>query len=57
MTDAVGRLPFEAKTGVADTIGIRTRRPERARIARIVPELNFVVYAFVGVFIIFEPRR
>jgi hypothetical protein len=52
VTVAVGRLPFEAKTG--DAMGIKKRRPERARIARIVPELNFVRYAFVGVFIYFQ---
>jgi hypothetical protein len=53
VTDMVGRLEFEAKTGVVT--GTRKRRPEIARSARIVPELNFFTYAFVSVFNIFEP--
>jgi hypothetical protein len=42
-----------AKAGTA--IGTRKRNPEIARSARIVPELNFVTYAFVSVFNIFKP--
>ena len=51
----VGRLEFAALAGV--TSGTMTRRPESARIASIVPELNFVRYAFVGVFNIFSLAR
>ena len=46
------------KAGVAR--GTRIRRPENARSARIVPELNFVTYALFGVYIMYfrseEPR-
>ena len=52
VTVAVGRFALEAKIG--EPRGKKSRRPDRARIARIVPELNFVRYAFVGVFIIFR---
>ncbi len=48
----VGRPVFIASTGAA--IGMRNNMLERARIASIVPELNFVRYAFVGVFILFS---
>jgi hypothetical protein len=34
-------------------MGTKNIMPERARIARIVPELNFVTYAFEGVFILY----
>ncbi|MDE1852989.1 MAG: hypothetical protein KGI38_04475 [Thaumarchaeota archaeon] len=51
VTDMLGRLALDAKAGVAT--GTRMRRPEIARSARIVPELNFVTYAFVSVFNIF----
>jgi hypothetical protein len=55
LTLMVGRFAFEAKTGVAT--GTRNRSPEIARIARIVPELNFVTYALDCVFNIFRIRR
>ena len=47
----VGRLAFAAKIGVAT--GMRKSRPEKAKSARIVPELNFVTYALEGVFILY----
>ena len=47
----VGRLAFAAKIGEAT--GMRNRRPENAKSARIVPELSFVTYAFEGVFILY----
>ena len=47
-TVMVGRLAFEANAGVAR--GMRKTIAEIARSARIVPELIFVKYAFVGVF-------
>jgi hypothetical protein len=37
--------------GVAS--GTRTRSPENARSARIVPELNFVTYALLCVYIVY----
>jgi hypothetical protein len=47
----VGRVAFcAAMTGAAR--GIRNTAPESTSNASIVPELNFVRYAFVGVFII-----
>ena len=48
VTEMVGPLAFAADAGAAS--GIRTRSPENARKTRISPELNFVIYAFVGVF-------
>jgi hypothetical protein len=48
----VGRLALAAKIGEAT--GMMKRRPEKAKSARIVPELNFVTYAFEGVFIVFS---
>ena len=53
LTVMVGRLVFVANTGAV--AGTKTRSPEIARSARIVPELNFVTYAFVSVFNIFVP--
>ena len=48
-----GELAFcTAKTGAAS--GTRTSIPENASNASIVPELNFVKYAFEGVFILFS---
>jgi hypothetical protein len=37
-------------------MGTKNSMPERASNARIVPELNFVTYAFVCVFNIFDLR-
>jgi len=51
LVDAVPGLAFWANTGIER--GTRKRSPENSRSARMVPELNFVRYAFVGVFIIF----
>ena len=48
VTVMVGPLAFAAVVGEAS--GMRTRSPENARKTRISPELNFVIYAFVGVF-------
>ena len=47
-----GRSEFAAETGLA--MGTRKSIPEIARIAKIIPELNFIGYAFVGVFILFS---
>jgi hypothetical protein len=47
-------LAFAARTGV--TAGTRKKSPDTRRSARIVPELNFVTYAFVSVFNIFRPK-
>ena len=48
---SVGNDAFcAALTGAAR--GIRNNTPENASNASIVPELNFVKYAFVGVFIL-----
>ena len=47
----VGETAFAPKTG--DATGMRMRSPENANSASIVPELIFLKYAFVGVFIIF----
>ena len=50
---SVGNDAFcAALTGAAR--GIRNNTPESASNARIVPELNFVRYAFVSVFILFS---
>ncbi len=50
---SVAKAPFcAALTGAAR--GIRNNTPESASNARIVPELNFVRYAFVRVFILFS---
>ncbi len=50
---SVGRAAFcAALTGAAR--GTKNRKLESARRVRIVPELNFVRYAFVGVFILFS---
>ena len=51
--EKVGRVALLAAYAGA-TAGTRMSRPERARIASIVPELIFVKYAFVGVFILFS---
>ena len=52
----VGKDAFcAALTGAAR--GIRNNTPESASNARIVPELNFVKYAFVGVFILFSTNN
>ena len=51
VTDTVGRLALAATIGEAT--GMRIRRVEKAKSARIVPELNFVTYALEGVFILY----
>ena len=48
VTVMVGPMAFAADAGVAS--GMRRRSPENARKTSISPELNFVIYAFVGVF-------
>ena len=52
VAETVGGSELAANT--CGAIGTRKMSPEIARSARIVPELNFVTYAFVSVFIIFK---
>jgi hypothetical protein len=52
VTVTVGRLALAALT--MDEKGIAKISPENARSMRIVPELIFRLYAFVGVYIIFR---
>jgi hypothetical protein len=47
----VGGTAFVACTG--ETTGTRKRMAENANSARIVPELNFVTYALLGVYIMY----
>lgn len=49
VTEMVGRLALAAKT--AEERGIAKSKPENARMKRRVPELIFLLYAFVGVYI------
>jgi hypothetical protein len=51
VADTVGKVALAAKIGEAT--GMKSSRPEKAKSARIVPELNFVTYAFEGVFILY----
>jgi hypothetical protein len=50
-TENVGGEELEANTGAAT--GIRNSIPDTASSASISPELNFLRYAFVGVFILY----
>jgi hypothetical protein len=47
----VGATAFAATTGAAT--GTKKRMPDNARIARVSPELNFLAYSFVRVFILY----
>jgi hypothetical protein len=51
LDEALPALAFAANTGTAD--GTMNSIPENARSVRRSPELNFVTYAFEGVFIFY----
>jgi hypothetical protein len=51
LDEALPALALAANTGIAE--GTMKSNPENARSVRRIPELNFVTYAFEGVFILY----